>query len=184
MRDRAFKGTGILQAWLTMDVVALVSLLAAAWAAWNTDPQSRDPLARHVAWGLGAALMNLVARCIAIFYMLASGRAVKDLVAERGIDPAFIAEQKGIKRGVETMATLALVPVMVAAILGGTVEPGGGAGPHSMWAWAAAAFAAACLAVDVRSALRNHALLRRVDAAAVAGAILNPTQIGGETGGA
>jgi len=146
-----------------MDVVALVSLLAAAWAASRPDRAAADPFARHVAWGLGAALMNLVARCIAIFYMLASGRAVKDLVAERGVDPAFVAEQKRIKRGVETMATVAILPVMVAAIGGGSVEPGAGAGGHAIWAWTAAAFAAACLAVDLRSALRNHGILRRVD---------------------
>ncbi len=148
------KGTGILQAHLTMDVVALASLLLAASAT--------EPPARHVAWGLGAALMNLVARCIAIFYMLASGRAVKDLVAEHGLDAAFIARSKRIKRTVETLATLALVPVMVVAIGGGAVRPGE-AGAHAAWSWIAVVAAAACLGVDVRAGIRNHALLREVD---------------------
>ncbi len=96
--------------------------------------------------------------------MLASGRAVKDVVAERGLDPAFVKRSKGIKRGVETAATLALVPVMWAAVNGGAVKAGGeGAGAHAAWSWAAVAAAALCLAVDVRAGLRNHALLREVD---------------------
>lgn len=163
MRDRALKGTGILQALLTMDAVALASLLLAAWAAASPDPEAADPMARHVVYGLGAALMNLVARCIAIFYLLASGRAVKDLVAEHGLDASFVARSKRIKRGVETLATVALVPVMVAAIGGGSAGGPGGSGSHAAWSWAAVGFAAACLAVDLRSGLRNHALLREVD---------------------
>jgi hypothetical protein len=163
MNDRALKGTGILQAMITMDVVALASLVAAAWVIAHPDPLARDPSAKHVAWGLGAALLNLVARCVAIFYMLASGRAVKDLVAEHGLDPSYALRAKKIKRGVETLATLALIPVMVAAIGGGAVT-GGDTGSHAFWAWAAIAAAALCLAVDLRAGMRNYALLREVDA--------------------
>jgi hypothetical protein len=163
MKDRALKGTGILQAMLTMDVVALASLLAAAWIVAHPDPLARDPAAKHVAWGLGAALLNLVARCVAIFYMLASGRAVKDVVAEHGLDASFVTRAKKIKRGVETLATLALIPVMVAAINGGAIK-GGDSGSHAWWSWASIAFAALCLAVDARAGLKNYALLREVDA--------------------
>jgi hypothetical protein len=155
---------------ITMDAVALASLLAAVWAAAHPDSAARDPGARHAAWGLAAALLNLVARCVSIFYMLASGRAVKDVVAERGLDAALVARSKRIKRSVETLATLALIPVMVAAVNGGAVAAGGaGAGRHAGWSWAAVAAAALCLAVDVRAGLRNHALLREVDAAAKEG---------------
>ena len=165
MTDRPLKGTGILQAMITMDAVALGSLLAAVWAAANLDEKSADPSARHMAWGLGAALLNLVARCTAIFYMLASGRAVKDLVAEHRLDASLIARAKKLARVVETLATLALVPVMAAAMNGGAVRPGGeGAGAHAGWAWSAVAAAALCLAVDVRVGVRNYALLREVDA--------------------
>jgi hypothetical protein len=151
---------------ITMDAVALASLLAAAWAAANPEPEALDPAARHAAWGLASALLNLVARCIAIFYMLASGRALKDLVAEAGLDASFVARSKGAKRSVETLATLALVPVMVAAVNGGAAGPGGGgAASHAAWSWAAVAAAALCLAVDVRAGIRNHALLREADAA-------------------
>lgn len=43
------------------------------------------------------------------------------------------------------------------------MEPGGEAGSHAAWGWASAAFAAACLAVDIRAGIRHHALLREVD---------------------
>jgi len=165
LTDRPLKGTGILQAMITMDAVALAALLAAVWAAAHPTVEAADPGARHAAWGLGAALLNLVARCTSIFYMLASGRAVKDLVAEHGLDPGFVARAKRIKRGVETLATLALVPVMAAAMNGGAVGPmGEGATGHSWWSWSAVAAAALCLAVDVRAGLKNYALLREVDA--------------------
>ena len=165
MKDRVLKGSGILQAMITMDVVALASLLAAAWIVAYPDPLARDPAAKHVAWGLAAALLNLVARCVAIFYMLASGRAVKDLVADHGLDPAYALRAKKIKRGVETLATLALIPVMTAAINGGAVRSGGEAvASHAWWAWASIAAAALCLAVDVRAGMKNYALLREVDA--------------------
>jgi hypothetical protein len=149
---------------LTMDAVALAALLAAVWAAAGPDPAAADPNARHVAWGLGAALLNLVARCIAIFYMLASGRALKDLVAECGLDAGFVARSKRIKRGVETLATLALVPVMGAAMNGGAVTPAGeGIAAHAWWSWSAVAAAALCLGVDLRAGLANYRLLREAD---------------------
>ena len=162
------KGTGILQALLTMDAVALASLLLAAWAVHHPAEGTRDAMARHVAWGLAAALMNLVARCIAIFYMLASGRALKDLVAERGLDPSFVARSKRVKRMVETLATLAIIPVMVAAIGGGGVRSGE-AGAHAAWSWIAVFFALACFATDIRAGIRNHALLREADEIATRG---------------
>jgi hypothetical protein len=165
VNDRPLKGTGILQAMITMDAVALAALLAAVWAAAHPEPAAADPGARHAAWGIGAALLNLVARCTAIFYMLASGRAVKDLIAEHGLDPALATRSKRIKRGVETLATLALVPAMVAAINGGAVGPlDAGVAAHAWWSWSAVAAAALCLAVDLRAGLRNYALLREVDA--------------------
>ena len=167
MNDRPLKGTGILQAMITMDAIAVASLLAAVWAVTRPDEAAADPTARHAAWGLGAALLNLVARCTAIFYMLASGRAVKDLVAEHRLDPALIQRAKPLARGVETLATLALIPVMGAAMNGGAVGPAGeGVGAHAAWAWSAVAAAALCLAVDVRAGIRNYALLREVDALA------------------
>ncbi len=159
MRERALKGTGILQALLTMDVVSAAALGAVVWALDHPPVAGGDPLPRHVAWGVAATLLSLVARCVAIFYMLASGRAVKDLVAQHGLDPAYVVRAKRLKRPVETLATLALVPVMAAAMTGG----GAPGNSHAAWAWTAVAFAVACLAVDLRAGLANYALLREVD---------------------
>jgi len=159
------KGSGILQALLTMDVVSVVSLLAVVWALDNPGGAGQDPMARHIAWGLGAALMNLIARCIAIFYFLAGGRALKDLVAEEGLDPSFVLRSKRLKRPVETVATLALIPVMVAAIGGGGIHATEDAGHHAFWAWSSVVMAVSCLAVDARNGVRHHRLLREADEA-------------------
>ncbi len=165
MNERVMKGTGILQAMLTLDFLSVATLLATIWAVDNPDPSSSDPVARHIAWGLGATMINLVARCVAIFYMLASGRSVKDLVAEFDLDPTLIRRSKGIKRGVETLATVALVPVMWAAMNGGAVgESAEARGDHVWWAWTAVVFAILCLLVDVRAGMKNYRLLREVDA--------------------
>lgn len=164
MNDRMLKGTGILQALLTMDVISVVTLLLVVWALGHAPAGSDDPLPRHIAWGLAATFLNLVARCIAIFYMLASGRALKDLVAEEGLDPSFVLRSKKLKRPVETMATLAIIPVMGAAMSGGG-SAGSASGNHAVWAWTAVAAAVACLLVDVRAGIRNYALLREADRA-------------------
>jgi hypothetical protein len=158
------KGSGILQALLTMDAVALAAMLAAAWAAGRPPEGATDALPRHLAWGLGAVLLGFVARCVAIFYMLAAGRALKDLVADEGLDPSFVARQKRLKRPVETLATLALVPALGAAFSGGGAATAGAGASHGAWAWAAVGAAAACLLADAWAGPRNHRLLRDADA--------------------
>jgi len=164
MKARVMKGTGILQALITLDLISVAGLLATVWAV-GTPGEATDPLARHVAWGLAATMINLVARCVAIFYMLASGRAIKDLVAEYGLDVELVKRSKRIKRGVETLATLALIPVMGAAMNGGAItDAGEGLNSHLRWAWTAVAFAVLCLLLDVRAGLKNYRLLREVDA--------------------
>jgi hypothetical protein len=159
------KGAGILQALLTMDLVAVAGAIAAAWAATHAPGGEGDALPRHTAWGLGAVLFGFVARCIAIFYMLAAGRALKDLVADEGLDASFVARQKRLKRPVETLATLALVPALGAAFSGGAARGPGGPGSHEAWAWWAVGTAAACLVVDAWAGTKNHRLLREAEEA-------------------
>jgi hypothetical protein len=71
---------------------------------------------------------------------------------------------KKLKRPVETLATLAIIPVMGAAMSGGSAA-GSASGSHGTWAWWAVAAAVICLVVDARSGIAHYRLLREADGA-------------------
>lgn len=84
-----------------------------------------DPgLSRHVLLGLASALLLLFAHCWIMFYLIGTGRAIKDAVNEHALDPALYEATKGYKNRSYPMLMLALGLAMATFILGGGVATG------------------------------------------------------------
>jgi len=81
-------------------------------------------LSRHVLLGLASALLLLFAHCWIMFYLIGTGRAIKDAVNEHALDPALYEATKGYKNRSYPMLMLALGLAMATFILGGGVATG------------------------------------------------------------
>jgi 4-hydroxybenzoate polyprenyltransferase len=81
-------------------------------------------LPRHVLLGLASALLLLFAHCWIMFYLIGTGRAIKDAVKEHGLDPALVEATKSYKNRSYPMLMLALGLAMATFILGGGVATG------------------------------------------------------------
>src|SRR4030095_3384940 len=85
-----------------------------------TDPDM--PL--HVLVGLASSLLLLFSHCWIMFYLIGTGKAIKDAVRDNGLDPAFAEETKRFKNASYPSMMLAMVLVMATCVLGGGVATG------------------------------------------------------------
>jgi 4-hydroxybenzoate polyprenyltransferase len=81
-------------------------------------------LSRHVLLGLASALLLLFAHCWIMFYLIGTGKAIKEAVKENGLDPAAIEDTKRFKNRSYPMLMLAIGLAMATFILGGAAATG------------------------------------------------------------
>src|ERR1700732_3276621 len=81
-------------------------------------------VARHIAFGIFSSLLILLAHSMMMFYFIGKGRAVKDAMTEGGLTGDFYRRIAAVRKPVFSIATLAMVVTMIAAILGGGVDTG------------------------------------------------------------
>ncbi len=79
---------------------------------------------RHVLVGLASSLLLLFSHCWIMFYLIGTGKAIKDAVKEDGLEPAFAEETKRFKNASYPSMMLAMGLVMATFILGGGVATG------------------------------------------------------------
>ncbi len=81
-------------------------------------------VARHIAFGFFSALITLLAHSMMMFYLIGKGKAVKDAMAEYRIAGDYFRRIAAARRPVFSIATIAMVVTMTAAILGASVDTG------------------------------------------------------------
>jgi hypothetical protein len=88
-------------------------------------------IARHISFGIFSTMIALLAHSMMMFYLIGKGKAVKDAIAEAGLDgvsdPQHASYYRRIalaRKPVFSVGTLAMVVTMVAAILGASVDTG------------------------------------------------------------
>ena len=81
---------------------------------------------RHVLWALIATLLTLFSHCLVMFYLIGTGKMVKEIVAEaEGLDAeAYRHKLLSFKRRGFPLPTWAIVAVMAAFIVGAGVHTG------------------------------------------------------------
>ena len=108
-------------------IVGLMSTLgvivSAVMGYLLSSPVDAD-MPRHVLLGLASSLLLLFSHCWIMFYLIGTGKAIKDAVKENGLDPAFAEETKRFKNASYPSMMLAMGLVMATFILGGGVATG------------------------------------------------------------
>jgi hypothetical protein len=107
------------QAILSAIGIGLLGMIAAAVFGLRGSDVSR-----HISFGFFSALVLLLAHSMMIFYLIGKGKAVKDALAEHNLAGDYYGRIAAARKPVFSIATLAMVATMVAAILGASVDTG------------------------------------------------------------
>ncbi|MFP5287543.1 MAG: hypothetical protein ACLGI9_17530 [Thermoanaerobaculia bacterium] len=137
------------RALLIVGAMATLGLIASAVLGYGVEgPVGRQigaDMSRHVLVALASSLLLLFSHCWIMFYLIGTGKAIKEAVAEHGLEPALIEETKRFKNRSYPSLMLAMSLAMATFILGG------GAATNSLPAWIHHALFWAALVVQGRA---------------------------------
>jgi len=152
--------------------VALITLsilgnLALAFAAFYGHYRVAAGLGNadyHFFTGLFSAFLAMFAQLMSMFYLIGTGKMIREAVIEEGLDPAYNAEALGFKVRFFPLASLAVTCIVATPILAGGVHAE--KLPPSIHGWAALAALGlnlAATAVGCRLIWRTLGLISRVE---------------------
>jgi hypothetical protein len=81
-------------------------------------------LSRHISFGIFSTMVTLLAHSMMMFYLIGKGKAVKDAMAEGGLQGNFYNRIARARKPVFSSGTLAMFVTIVAAILGASADTG------------------------------------------------------------
>ena len=110
------------RALLTIGWTATVGFVASGWVGYRIDGAETFNL--HLLLGLAAAFLLLFSHCWIMFYLIGTGKAVKEAVADHGLDAGYVEETKRLKGDSYPAMMLAIALAMATFILGGGVSTG------------------------------------------------------------
>jgi len=112
------------RALLIVGAMSTLGVIAAAVAGYTLHSPTDANMPLHVLIGLASSLLLLFSHCWIMFYLIGTGKAIKDAVRENGLDPAIIEETKRFKNESYPSLMLAMALVMATFIVGGGVATG------------------------------------------------------------
>jgi hypothetical protein len=105
------------QALVTAVLIGLAGLVAAAvYGLRATD------VSTHILIAFFSVMVTLLAHSMMMFYLIGKGKAVKDAMAEHNLAGDWYRRIALARKPVFSIATIAMVVTMVAAILGASVD--------------------------------------------------------------
>ncbi len=147
---------------ITASVLSLAGLLASfALGYVATAPEE---ILRHATFAIFVTLMTLLAHSMTMFYLIGKGRAIRDAVAEGGLETDAAARVSALRGPVFKLATLAMASTMLVAIVGGGVDTGVVApGVHAFLGMLAIAAGAAALRAIVHALNESSRIVDEVN---------------------
>jgi hypothetical protein len=122
---------------LTLTGLSILGIAASFVLAFQQGATS------HVGVAVFATMLNLLAHSFMMFYLIGKGKAVREAVAEAGLEGDYYRRVARLRAPVFSRATLAMALLMAAAIIGASVDVG------VLSSWPHAALAGLALAAQV-----------------------------------
>jgi 4-hydroxybenzoate polyprenyltransferase len=108
------------RALLIVGWVATIGLVATAVAGYLFSAQAVG-IGTHLATALASSLLLLFSHCWIMFYLIGTGKAIREAVTEHGLEPELIEKTKAFKNRSYPWLMLAMGIVMTTFIIGGGV---------------------------------------------------------------
>ena len=112
------------RALLIVGFMSTLGVIAAAVAGYTLHGPTDANMPLHVLIALASSLLLLFSHCWIMFYLIGTGKAIKDAVRENGLDLNIIEETKRFKNESYPSLMLAMGLVMATFIVGGGVATG------------------------------------------------------------
>ena len=100
--------------------VGFLGLIATTFLGLTAS--SGADVARHVSFGIFSTMVTLLAHSMMMFYLIGKGKAVKDAMADGGLNGDYYRRVAIARKPVFSVATLAMAVTMVTAIMGASVD--------------------------------------------------------------
>ena len=152
------------RALLIVGAMATIGLAATAVLGYMLTSMVGPEMSRQVLVALASCLLLLFSHCWIMFYLIGTGKAIKEAVNEHRLDPNLIEETKRYKNRSYPPLMLAMALAMATFILGG----GAATGTLPVWVhhvlfWAALAAQARTLWIEKAVLDANEKLMADID---------------------
>ncbi|MGH9146697.1 MAG: hypothetical protein ACRD1Q_08310, partial [Vicinamibacterales bacterium] len=104
---------------LTAALLSFGGLLVTTWYGFLGTS-----LSRHILFGIFSSMLTLLTHSMLMFYLIGKGKAVREAAEEGGLSGDFARRIAELRRPVFSLATLAMVLTILAALLGASVYTG------------------------------------------------------------
>ena len=152
------------RALLIVGVMATVGLLVAAILGYGLQGPIGPEMQRHVLVALASCLLLLFSHCWIMFYLIGTGKAIKDAVKEFNLEQRLVEETKRFKNVSYPWLMLAMGAAMATFILGGGAATGSlPAWIHHVLFFVTLACQGRALQLERRVLVENEALMADVD---------------------
>jgi 4-hydroxybenzoate polyprenyltransferase len=112
------------RALLIVGVMATLGLIAAAVLGYGLPGPLGPEMQRHVLVALASCLLLLFSHCWIMFYLIGTGKAIKEAVKEHGLEQKLVEDTKRFKNVSYPWLMLAMATAMATFILGGGAATG------------------------------------------------------------
>jgi len=112
------------RALLIVGVMATLGLIAAAALGYGLHGPLGPEMQRHVLVALASCLLLLFSHCWIMFYLIGTGKAIKEAVQEHGLEQKLVEDTKRFKNLSYPWLMLAMSTAMATFILGGGAATG------------------------------------------------------------
>jgi len=152
------------RALMIVGVMATIGLIVSAFLGYGLHGNGVPEMQRHVLVALASCLLLLFSHCWIMFYLIGTGKAIKDAVKEFGLEQRLIEETKRFKNVSYPSLMLAMATAMATFIVGGGVATGS-LPPwiHHALFYATLLSQARALQLERRVLVENEALMADVD---------------------
>jgi 4-hydroxybenzoate polyprenyltransferase len=152
------------RALLIVGLMATLGLIASAILGYGLHGPLGPEMQRHVLVALASCLLLLFSHCWIMFYLIGTGKAIKDAVKEHGLEQRLIEETKRYKNVSYPWLMLAIGSAMATFILGGGAATGSlPVWIHHVLFFVTLASQARALQLENRVLVENEALMADID---------------------
>jgi hypothetical protein len=152
------------RALLIVGVMATLGLLVSAFFGYGLHGPVGPEMQRHVLVALASCLLLLFSHCWIMFYLIGTGKAIKDVVKEHGLEQSLVEDTKRFKNASYPMLMLAMGFAMATFILGGGAATGSvPAWIHHVLFFATLLSQARALQLEWRVLTENETLMASLD---------------------
>lgn len=152
------------RALLIIGALATLGFLASGVLGYRLEGPADAAMLRHVLVGLAACLAQLFSHCWILIYLIFTGRAIRETVQDRGLDPSCAEEPGRFLRSTAPWLLVAVVLGLAAFLVGGATATGA-VKPwiHHALFWAALAVQGWTLWRELRVLRATQALIDDID---------------------